>query len=145
MSFRLHTHFCVNNSLSFPKSFRKQARKSAEVWAERTALGSLRRAPAWHQQPQSPWESQEGRGGPGDTFSTIKGFLETPTFDEGRTSPLLNKRGLWCQTRSLTPSPSGTEISTSTPSIPKATHSLLKYAHCVSDSSFSLPPTGNYF
>lgn len=44
----------IINSFSFPKSLRKQVRKSAEVWAEWRAQGSLRWDLAWHQEPPSP-------------------------------------------------------------------------------------------
>lgn len=144
MSFRLHTHFRVNNSFSFSKSLRKQVRKSAEVWAEWRALRSLRWYLAWHQEPQTPQESQESSGGPGDTFSTIKGFLETPAFArrEGvpfteQTWPLMADQKFdsyreWDWNHHLNAyNPKG--------------HLFLKYAHlCV--RQFLLPsPTGNYF
>lgn len=104
MLFKLHTHFCVNNSFSSSKSLRKQVRKSADVWAESRALGSLRWDPAWQREPQSPSESQDGPGGPGDTCSAIKGFLGTPAFaqQEGvpfteQTWPLMSDQKFWLQ------------------------------------------------
>lgn len=142
MSFRLHTHFCVNNSFSFSKSLRKQVGKSEEVWAERRALGSLHWDPAWHQEPQSPQESRAGPGGSGDTFSTIQGFSETPAFARQEDAPFTEQTWPLMSDQKFDSYPKWDWNQHLNAYHPKG-HLLLKYAHlCVRQF---LPPLGIIF
>lgn len=79
MLFRLHTDFCVNNSLLFSESLRKQVRKSVGVKAKVKGSGKPELWSIWHQESQFLGKIQEDPGGR-DIFSAIKGCLETPTF-----------------------------------------------------------------
>lgn len=144
MSFRLHTHFCVNNSFSFSKSLRKQVRKSAEVWAEWRAPGSLRWDLAWQQEPPSPRRVRRALGVQ-ETLSPYKGLPGHPHL---RT---MGRRSLSWTNTACDGSPevwlflSGVDSNHHLNAYNPKGHLFLKYAHlCV--RQFLLPsPSGNYF
>lgn len=75
MIFRLHTHFCVNNSFPFSMSLRKQVRKSVKLKIEWRAPGSLYYAPRGTRSHNPCGRPRVVPGGRGDTFSAMKGCL----------------------------------------------------------------------